>query len=103
MFVKFVNAGRKPGHELRIRQQSEASVIFDRIISASIASPALVAPAANLPLSPSILVFGSTETLTVILHSPVIATPLHHLKPTAANIYLLKILVRAEKPSSNFI
>ena len=103
MFVKLVNAGRKLGHQLRMRQQSEPSVIFDRIISAWIASPALVAPAANLPPpSPSILVSGSTEAVTVILHSPV-TTPLHHLKPTAANIYLLKILVRAGKPSSNFI
>ena len=49
MFVKLVNAGRKLGHQLRMWQQSEPSVIFDRIISAWIASPALVAPAANLP------------------------------------------------------
>ena len=54
-FVKPVNAGRKPGYQLRMRQQSEPSVIFDRIMSAPTISPTLVAPVANLSPSPSIL------------------------------------------------
>ena len=49
-FVKPVNAGRTPGHQLRMRQQSEPSVIFDRIMSAPTTSPTLVAPVANLSL-----------------------------------------------------
>ena len=47
-FLKPVNAGRKPGNQLRMRQQSEPSVMFDRIMSAPTTSPTLVAPVANL-------------------------------------------------------
>ena len=73
-FVKPVNAGRKPGHQLRMQQQSEPSVIFDRIMLAPTTSPILVTPVANQPPSPSILVPASTETATVSLSSPVTST-----------------------------
>ena len=73
-FVKPVNAGRTPGHQLRMRQQSEPSIIFDRIMSAPTTSPTLVAPVANLSPSPSILVSASVETTTISLTSPVTST-----------------------------
>ena len=53
-FVKPVNAGWKSGHQLRMRQQSEPSVIFDCIMSAPTTSPTLVALVVNLSPSPSI-------------------------------------------------
>ena len=68
-----MNAGRKPGNQLRMRQQSEPSVIFDRIMSAP-TSPTLVAPVANLSPSPSILTPASTETTTISLSSLVTST-----------------------------
>ena len=73
-FVKPVNARWKPGHQLRIRQQSEPSVIFDHIMSAPTTSPKLVAPVANLSRCPSILTHASTETATISLSSPVTFT-----------------------------
>ena len=48
IFEKPVNVGRKPGHQLKMRQQSEPSAIFDCILSAPTTSPTLVAPVANL-------------------------------------------------------
>ena len=66
-----MNAGRKPGHQLRMWQQSEPSGIFDRIMSAPITSPTLVAPVANLSPSPSVWLPASTETMSVSLISPV--------------------------------
>ena len=69
-----MNAGRKPGHQLRMRQQSEPSVIFDRIMSALTASPTLVAPVADLSPSSSILAPASTETATISRSSPVTST-----------------------------
>ena len=69
-----MNAGRKPGHQLRMRQQSEPSVTFDRIMSAPTTSPTLVAPVANLPPSQSTLAPPSTETATISLSSPVTST-----------------------------
>ena len=62
-FVKPVNAGQKPGYQLRMRQQSEPSVMFGRIMSTPTTLPTLVAPVANLSLSPSILVPASTEAI----------------------------------------
>ena len=73
-FVKPVNAGWKPGHQLIMWQQSEPSVIFDRIMSASTTSPTLVAPVANLSPSPSILASASTETATISLSPPITST-----------------------------
>ena len=73
-FVKPVNAGRTPGHQLRMRQQSEPSVIFDRIMSAPTTSPTLVASVANLSPSPSILASASTETATISLIPPITST-----------------------------
>ena len=73
-FVKPVNAGRTPGHQLRMRQQSEPSVIFDRIMSAPTTSPTLVTPVAILSPSPSILAPASIETATISLTSPVTST-----------------------------
>ena len=52
MFVKPVNARRKPRHQLRMRQENEPSV----------------------PPSASILVLASTETATISLSSPVTST-----------------------------
>ena len=69
-----MNAGQKSGHQLRMRQQNEPSVIFDRIMSAPTTSPTLVAPVANLSSSPSILVPASIETATISLSSPVTFT-----------------------------
>ena len=57
-----------------MRQQSEPSVTFDRIMSAPTTSPTLVAPVANLSPSPSILAPASTETSTISLSSPVTYT-----------------------------
>ena len=73
-FVKPVNVGRKPGNQLRMRQQSEPSVMFDRIMSAPTTSPTLVASVANLSPSPSILTPASTETTTISLSSLVTST-----------------------------
>ena len=74
IFEKPVNVGRKPGHQLKMRQQSEPSAIFDRIMSAPAKSPTLVAPVADLSPSPSILAPASTETATISLSSPVTST-----------------------------
>ena len=54
MFVKPVHAGQKPGHQLRMWQQSGGSVIFDFTLPAPTTSKTLVAPVANLSLSPAI-------------------------------------------------
>ena len=73
-FVRPVNDGRKPDHQLKMRRQSEPSAIFDRIMSAPAKSPTLVTPVADLSPSPSILVPASTETATISLSSPVTST-----------------------------
>ena len=72
-FLKPVNAGRRPIHQLRMQQQSEQSVIFDCVISGPTLLT-LVAPVANLTPSWSVLVPGSAETATVNLNSPVTST-----------------------------
>ena len=69
-----MNAGWKPGYQMRMRQQSGPSVIFDRIMSALATSPTLVAPVADLPPSLSILVPALTETATISLSSPLTST-----------------------------
>ena len=69
-----MNAGWKSGHQLRMRQQSEPSAVFDRIMSALTTPLILVAPVANLSAFPSILVPASTETATISLSSPVTST-----------------------------
>ena len=84
-----------------MRQQSELNVIFDCLMSAPITSPNLLATIANLSPSQSILVPASTETVTVSLSSPV--TSHLHQSQHQPTVYILKILVRAGKPSWNFI
>ena len=65
-----VNAGRKPGHQMRMRPQSKPSVVFDRIRSAPTISPTLVASVPSLSSSPPISVPASTVSLS----SPVTST-----------------------------
>ena len=72
-FVKPVNAGRKPGHQLRMRPQNDLSVIFDRIRSAPTKSPTLMASLVS-PSSPSVSIPASSKTATVSLNSQVIST-----------------------------
>ena len=57
-----------------MRQQSEPSAVFDRIMSALTTPLILVAPVANLSAFPSILVPASIETATISLSSPVTST-----------------------------
>ena len=69
-----MNAGWKSGHQLRMRQQSEPSAVFDRIMSALTTPLILVAPVANLSAFPSIQAPASTESATIGLSSPVTST-----------------------------
>ena len=86
-FIKPVNAGWRPSHQLRMQQQSEQSVIFDCVISGPTTLPTLVAPVANLSPSRSVLVPGSAETATVNLNSPVTFTLSSSQTSTSQRIY----------------
>ena len=70
-------------------------------MSAPITSPNLLATVANLSPSQSTLEPASTETVTVSLSSPI--TSHLHQSQQQPTVYILKILVRAGKPSWNFI
>ena len=85
-FEKPVNAGWKPTS--KECDQSEPSVIFDRIVSAPTTSTTLVAPSSFHCMH--------QLKLQLQLNSPVTST-LAHLKPTTVHEHLLKILTRTGK------
>ena len=87
-FVKPVNAGRKPGHQLRMQTQNEPQrVIFDCITAAPTTSATLMATIANI--SPSHL-FQSLHHQKLQLSPSAHQWPphLYHSKPAAINVYI---------------
>ena len=71
-------------------------------MSARTTSATLVAPVADLFLSPSILAPATTEAATINLSSPVTST-LASSQASSCQCISLKMLVTAGKPFLNFI